>query len=281
MEADRERRVLIAPGEDDLAARETRLDPDRQTHLGIWRDEHDDLTREFFDWNVPELPDEVLAAMAAGVRDDVEGMNLDNIRDLLAPGHLPLETGVARCSNGELSVAIWTSWPGTTPEMVDWWFGWHIARTERYKLWHPQAHYFAQPRFDLSDVDDLTDRQRYLGNTSWVDEYLGPFPSRLAISFHDPADIGIPFDDLDAAGYGTAVCATTADSDDGVQRARLVHAVRRTAWGSEMRSRFIFPAGVPDLIGPVLIDHCWTEMTHLAGFLPHLHARVVGTSPHG
>ena len=258
----------------ELAAHETHLDPNRHTHLGICRDEHDDLTRRFFDWDVPELPEHVKAAMAAGTRSDVEGMNLDTIRDLLAPGHLPLETGVARCPNGELSVAIHTSWPGTTPEMVDWWFGWHIATTERYKLWHPQAHYFSQPRYALSDVPGLTDRERYIGNTSWVDEYLGPFPSRLAITFHDPADIGLPFDDLETAGYGTAVCATTADSDDGVQRARLIHAVRRTDWGSEMRSRFIFPAGAPDLIGPVLVDHCWTEMTHLASFLPYLYAAV-------
>ena len=47
------------------ATHETELDPDRQTHLGIWRDEHDDLTRDFFDWNVPDLPPAVRAAMQA------------------------------------------------------------------------------------------------------------------------------------------------------------------------------------------------------------------------
>ena len=57
--------------------------------------------------------------------------------------------------------------------MIDWWFGWHLARTERYKLRHPQAHFFAQPRLDLSDAPGLTDRERYIDNTSWVDEYIG------------------------------------------------------------------------------------------------------------
>lgn len=263
----------------DREAYETTLDPDRDTHLGIWRDEHDDLTRTFFDWNVPDLPAGVVDAMHAGVRSDVEGINLENVTDLLEPGYLPLETGIASCRNGEGSLAIWTSWPGTTPEMIDWWFGWHIARTERYKLWHPQAHYFAQPRYDLSDIPGLTDRERYVGNTSWVDEYIGPFASRLAISFHDPAEIGLDQPSLDAADYGTVVYATTADSDDGGPRARLIHAVRRTGWGSEMRSRFIFPAGIAELIGPALIDHCYTEMTHLSGFLPHLYARVNATGP--
>jgi hypothetical protein len=263
----------------DRSRYETRLDADRHPHVGIWRDEHDDLTREFFDWNVPDLADPVREAIAAGVRTDLPGMNLDNVSDLLEPGYLPLETGLAHAASGEGCVAVWTSWPGTTPEMIDWWFGWHIARTERYKLWHPQAHYYAQPKYDLSDLPGLTDRERYLGNTSWVDEYIGPIDSRLAISFHDPAVIGLDYDTLDAAGYGTLIYATSAMSDDDSPGARLIHAVRRTAWGSEMRSRFILPPGILELIGPPLLDHCYTEMTHLAGFLPRLFARVNATGP--
>ena len=46
-----------------------------------------------------------------------------------------------------------------------------------------------------------------------------------------------------------------------------------------MRSRFVFPAETPELLGPWMIDHCWTEMTHLAGFLPHLFAAVNATEP--
>jgi hypothetical protein len=219
--------------------------------------------------------------MAAGAREDLEGIHPGNVSDLLRPGYLPLETGIARCADGGLSVAVWTAWPGTTAAMIDWWFGWHLARTERYKLWHPQAHFFAQPRLDLSDVPGLTDRERYIGNTSWVDEYIGPVPSRLAIAFHDPSDIGLDQSVLKSAGYGTMVCALVTDSDRGNQLARLVHAVRATPWGSEMRSRFIFPPGTPDFIGPPMLDHCWTEMTHLASFLPKLFARVTANGPFG
>lgn len=263
----------------DRAAYETELDRERAPHLGIWRDEHDSLTREFFKWDVPELPDSVRAAIAAGIRDDVEGMNLDNVRDLLEPGYLQHETGLAHCANGEGSIAVWTAWPGTSPEMIDWWFGWHIAKTERYKLWHPQAHYYTQPKYDLSDVPGLDDRERYVGNTSWVDEYIGPFNSRLAIKFHDPATIGLDRNSLEAAGYGTVVYATSHLSDDDSARGQLIHAVRRTPWGSEMRSRFIQPPGVVEFIGAALLDHCYTEMTHLASFLPHLYARVNATGP--
>ncbi len=52
---------------------ETILDPGRKTHLGIWRDEHDDITREFFRWDVPVLPQVCLDTMAAGVWEDLNG----------------------------------------------------------------------------------------------------------------------------------------------------------------------------------------------------------------
>lgn len=242
--------------------------------MGIWRDEHDELTREFFTWEVPDLSETARRAVDCGIRDDVEGMNLDNIHDLLQPGYLPLETGLALCANGEGSVAVWTAWPGTTPAMIDWWFGWHIAKTERYKLWHPQAHCYAQPKFDLSDLPGLADRERYIGNTSWVDEYIGPIHAQLAISFHDPATIGFDQQTLEDAGYGTVVYATSRLGDEGNSSGHLVHAVRHTSWGSEMRSRFIQPPGVIDFVGAALLDHCYTEMTHLASFLPHLYARI-------
>jgi len=100
---------------------ETTLDPDRTTHLGIWRDELDDISREFFNWNVPQLPVVVQEAIAAGMRDDPVGL----------------------------------------------------------------------------------------------------------------------------------------------------------------MSRFVFAPGLAELIGPALVDHCYTETTHLAGFLPHVHARVTAWGPAG
>jgi hypothetical protein len=267
--------------DDDPPGTETTLDANRQVHLGIWRDEHTDLTRRFFRWDVPELSDVCVSAIGHGVREDLPGLDLSTIGGLLEPGHLPIETGIARTPEGGIGVAVWTAWPGTTATMIDWWFGWHLSRTERYKLWHPQAHLFAQPRFERSDLEGLTDRERYLGNTSWVDEYVGPFVSRLAITFIDPAELGLSHESLGPGGSATAVCARVDDSDSGAHLAVLVHAVRATAWGSEMRSRFVFPPGTPDLVGAPMLDHCFTEMTHLAGFLPHLHAAAAMTGPEG
>jgi len=44
-----------------------------------------------------------------------------------------------------------------------------------------------------------------------------------------------------------------------------------------MRSRFIFPHGTLDFIATPTLDHCWTETTHLASFLPELYARATTT----
>ena len=254
---------------------ETKLIASRMTHVGIWRDELDDISREFYKWEVPALSELAANAIQVGLRTDVVGIDFSNVRDLLLPGYLPIETGIASTPEGGLSVAILTEWPNTEPEMIDWWFGWHIGKTERYKLWHPQAHFFTQPRFDVSDVEIFSDREKYLGNTSWVDEYIGPFPTRLGITFHDPAEIGLDEISLNSAGYGTVIYAVTTDSDSGQELGRLIHAVRRIETGCEMRSRFIFPVGTPDFIGGPMLDHCWTEMTHLASFLPRLYSRVV------
>src|SRR5262245_61053085 len=206
-------------------------------------------------------------------------MTLDTIMALLEPGYLPIETGVFPSATGELCVAAWTPFPGSTPEMFDWWFGWHINETNRYKLWHPQAHLFAQPRYDYTSVEGHTDRERYVGNTSWIDEYMGPNIINLALTFIDPGEIGIPYDLLEKSGYRTAVVGMGHDSSTGVFFNSLVHAVRRTPYGCELRSRFFFPAGSDGAIGKALIDHCSIEMRHLASFLPHLYASITTHGP--
>lgn len=260
----------------DPSPYETTLDPARATHLGLWRSELVEPSSRYFHWDLPALPGPYVAAMEAGETAGGPGLSIDRVVDLCEPGYCPIETGISRSADDSLCVAVWTAWPGTTPTMVDWWFGWHIARTDRYKLWHPQAHVFAQPRFDLSSVTGLTDRQRYVGNTSWVDEYIGPFLTRLAITFDDPAEFGIGDDDPHESS--TAICATVRDSDTGVELSRLVHAVRRTDFGAEMRSRFFFPPGTPAFVGPPMLEHCATEMSNLAEFLPRLYADEHGAA---
>lgn len=209
------------------------------------------------------------------------------------PGYAPIETGFGKNAAGEIWVACLTDMPGVTPEMWDWWFGWHSKESARYRLWHPDAHAYAALKVDRADTPGLTDKQRYLGNTSYVDEYIGTRLDQLAIAFQDPGRYGI-----DKSSYdGTVICGTVGTALAPVNVGLLFHQVRRTATGSEMRSRFwLNVAGTRNLdlnavacavsrglvlpssivfdtkFGAALLRHCGEEMNHLAQFLPELYA---------
>lgn len=204
---------------------------------------------------------------------------------------------VIRADNGCVLVTCTTDLQNVTPAMVDWWFGWHLPFSERYQLWHPLAHKVAKVKEDRQHIQN--DRARYIGNVSYVDEFIGQRLMRLAISFYSPESFGL--DDVYKSG-ATAICAKTTDrilhSDGG----SLIHFVVPTETGSEMRSAFwlgeiatnwpifnglmkpilntatVRKIVVPDQMSIDLLQHCAEEMNHLARFLPNLYAAMNNTN---
>lgn len=135
-------------------------------------------------------------------------VDLNDLADQLQrPGYSALKNGWTR-GDGRIYVAVRTDMPGVAAEMWDWWFGWHLAETARYKVWYPDAHQFTAVGDDRSAVRALTDRQRYIDNVPYVDEYLGGHLMRLAIRFVDPNRLG--FDDRPGV---THICARVGFSD--------------------------------------------------------------------
>ncbi len=178
----------------------------RRIHLGILRNELRGKPYEsYFRWEMDPLPDHVKQTLARGESNPSDVLPRADVDRLLEPGYLPLETGHATLADGTAHVAVLTHFPGATGEMIDWWFGWHGIETERYKLWHPQAHLFSRMRYERTESSDSDDRRKYIGNTSYVDEYVGPIIHRLAISFDEPRHFGLSEDSFDAAGISTAV----------------------------------------------------------------------------
>lgn len=202
----------------------------------------------------------------------------------------PPAEGVWRAADGRALIVCNTDMPAVTPAMIDWWFGWHLPSSARYRLWHPKAHVSARVKEDRSHLQD--DRARYLNNESYVDEYIGKQLKKLAIKFLPPAQFGLR--DLDQRG-ATAICAVTADrllrSDGG----HLVHLILPTTNGCQMRSGFWLGEINSNihLLRPIvnrvgntrtmrklmvsnrmcldLLQHCSEEMAHLARFLPALY----------
>jgi hypothetical protein len=154
---------------------------------------------------------------------------------LLQPEGDGLVDAVVRNSDGVLVVARQTDMPGVTPQMWDWWFGWHGLSAERYRLWHPREHVSSSLSENCANLKDA--RARYIGNTSVIEEFIGAGEiNRLSVAFRRPNEFGL--DGSPLTSMGTAICARGGFPDKFVETAYLLHHVRRTEGGSQMRSRF-------------------------------------------
>jgi hypothetical protein len=248
-------------------------------------------------------------AIAIGPVASEFGVRVSELADhMLKPGYRHLETGYTTNEDGQVVVAVLTDMPGVTGEMWDWWFGWHSVETSRYKLWHPEAHQFAALGEDRSADRSLTDRQRYHGNVSYVNEYIGEQSSPLAIRFLDPGRTAFG----SSRPGETTILIRGGSPTAPIAATWLVHQVRATDTGSEMRSRFIvndfamldLPAESIDgparilssaplraaagkvlpriarqkasVFAPPMLQHCAQEMNHLAAFLPELYDEFHG-----
>ncbi|MFI1004411.1 DAPG hydrolase family protein [Streptomyces galbus] len=280
-------------------------------YLGYRQDDKAKPYAKYFRADTWPVQDHIRDVLVAGMAPTEYAYGIqDAARIMSLPGHHKMETGWTRVPGGFM-IAVLTDMPGVTGEMWDWWFGWHSTETARYKLWYPDAHRFSALGEDRSADRTLTDRQRYIGNVSYVDEYVGGTLQRLAIRFTDPTRLG-----FDEPGPGHAViCARVGLSQYPLAQGWLIHQVRPTTDGAEMRSRFFLNdtqvldlpdhsvpgrgatlltkrtarklgnSALPRLgrraLGPTfgqdLLYHCAAEMNHLAAFLPELHEEFRGT----
>jgi hypothetical protein len=265
----------------------------------------------FQDRSLPVQP-HVMDALTAGPVSGAYGVRLSRLADDLSrPGYLPLETGYTVNDDGHLVMAILTDMPGVTGEMWDWWAWWHAVEPARYKLWHPDAHLYAAFTEDRSHVPGLSDRDRYVDNCCYINEYIGANIQTLRASFFDPGKLGFE----PSKPGNTTLVARGGPSSMPLAITWLIHQVRQTPNGCEMRSRFISNhaqvlkqpprsststtgkilslPGVNALAGlamngikpqkmsedcPAMVYHCAQEMNHLASFLPRLYEEFAADS---
>ena len=242
------------------------------------------------------LPREAAQALLHGNEAGQLGLSMLDVDRLLEPGTLPMENGFTRMQDGTVFVAVRTEMPRVTGAMFEWWMGWHYMEDQRYKLWHPRAH-LANGTADMrGDDPHLSDREKYR-TTHRVAEYIGDRLEEITITFFDPSELFSSSPEQFAElGTTAMVCGRVRLQRAAVTIGHLVHQIRETANGSEMRSRFWlgrpqldrFASSHPfnrllssalvssRLVGPHLgrdmLVHCAMEMQHLAGFLPELYA---------
>jgi DAPG hydrolase PhiG domain len=237
----------------------------------------------YFNEKMSPLQPHVTDALANSPLDPIKLPPLEAALEMARPGYSEAETGYAHLPGGEMRVAILTKMLRVSPEMWDWWFGWHGSRDNRYKLWHPLAHISA-------GWQDGGEEVAYIGRTSMIQEYIGPSFAKANISFIPPCELGIA-----ATEDQVFICARVGYTSLPVNFGWLIHQVRKTSDGAEMRSRFWMGgphiafrgnetltsvasrllqkiARPPKRLARDLLIHCAEEMSHLAQFLPELYA---------
>ena len=190
-------------------------------------------------------------------------MFYEEVDKLLEPGYLPFETGYMRLTNGQMYIAVLTRMPRCEGKMIDWWFG-YAGDTAKYKLWHPKDHI-------IGDWDEHWKPGHYIGASHLVHEYIGGEYAKLKITFFEPSKI---FDTskFSKARVGAVICGNVGMLDEDNQLGHLIHFVRDTETGCEMRSRFwLFDA--EEKMGAGLMQHCIEEMSILGNIVPDLYAK--------
>ena len=253
-------------------------------------EEHHEL--EPFRRPMQPIPDRVQDAIDRGARADHVSSVAEAGRLLdIATGGDGLIDDVVRSPDGELIVACLTEMPGVSSQQWDWWFSWHSYTSERYQLWHPQDHVAASLAEDRRHVESI--RDRWVGNTSYVDEYIGGQLQRLAIRFVPPGSVGLDAARVDEIGL--AICARTVLRRERLAAGHLIHLIEDRPDGCRMHSRFrlgdaqsevpvvgplitrvartsrVRRRRLPEQVGIALLLHCAQEMNHLASILPELY----------
>jgi hypothetical protein len=243
---------------------------------------------KYYAENIAPMLPHVVSALAQSPLPAGSLPALEEAPALLQEGYRTMETGFTLEPDGSARVAVLTPMPRVSPLMWHWWFGWHGSEANRYKLWHPKAHRNARWK------DGQGDLAAYVGRTSLIEEYIGKKLENASIRFIPPAELGLPAtNDLAKAVF---ICARVGYTRLPLDFGWLVHQVRATAGGAEMRSRFwmggrhvhlrsksplsaILSKGIrlagriPENQARDLLTHCAEEMNHLAAFLPDLYAQ--------
>lgn len=89
--------------------------------------------------------------------------------------------------------------PGVTPQMLDWWFNWHLLEDLRYALWCPVAHTGISVKNPACHLDNSGiplkvrnfDRSHYP-----VEGFNVPSADTLEIQFFSPVDFGLDMQQL-------------------------------------------------------------------------------------
>ncbi len=188
-----------------------------------------------------------------------------------------------------------TEFPGTTAEMFQWWFAWHVLEDLRYMLWCPPSHYGIAPALELRRrvQDPKLSLYEKTHGTAVHHVYESTCIDALSYNCSKPIDyFDIPFFDPQYRGFTdanaaqlrgkgiTAVCggdpmlhffAENEDGSGGVCYTHFWFGVRRDETGKWVGVK---EGKNYDLMIPLMgiAQHANKEFPLLAAILPELYA---------
>ena len=189
-----------------------------------------------------------------------------------------------------------TFFPGSSGEMIQWWFAWHGVEPLRYAIWDPLDHHgITVPEEDKKKILDpeisIQDKCREIHHTVAESLIPGEEPSTIKIFFREPGIMGFDTEKISEDDRCSALVCSNVEivTPDGVPNMPVVmtHMARNVDGGCELRSRFWLGYQIVDGVGKCmlpdgmeiplplvtsLLQHNFFEFTNLAEILPNVYA---------
>ncbi len=283
-----------------LLVRMSKVFPDPVSMADIRRMERRELTgaekdkpyAKYFYKELAEIPADDLVKVNAGPVDPAMATTVQDRNDLMKPGYLDVETGYTVMEDGSGFAATLVKMQGVTPEMLDWWFNWHVLEGLRYAIWCPVAHTDISAKDPSRHLDSsgVPLRERNYGSTHYpVEGFNQASSQKVAIEFFSPQDFGLDMSMFVQPGISRAYCANVILDMLKTPFNTFFHAVREVDGGIEYRSRYWLgytmkngspkrvkrplPYRMSDLARNNCL-HSLTEYNNLASFLPQLYEEM-------
>lgn len=244
-------------------------------------------------YQIAEVDSQVLVALNSGPMSPSDILQWDDRLDLSNPGYQNVENGWCTLEDGSGYVAVKTFFPGSTAEMLDWWFTWAQKKEHiRYKIWYPGAHY-SMADIPTPGSPDYPNTKSSWGRTRFPVEDVGLGVSQIRLDFVPPSEFG-----FETEPDSSSIVTVRVGLPNGLfKHTDMIHYVRPVQGGVEMRSRFWMARDLEAMSGGLglvalladnqfvkkkalpanapkeLAFHCATEYSQLASFLPELYER--------
>lgn len=225
-----------------------------------------------------ELPLEIVGALA---NPHITLVPEGKAGALAKDSALAQETGYRLDDDGVWQVAISSSLPGVTPDMLRWLFWWCPKADERFCALYPESHETILFRESDRSYFERAERPHFRDNMVYVTERVGREGTASAIRFVKPEECALDPKKLHQEGVPYALCAEIGTNHGAMMHTRFIGLFHKTDVGLHFTGRFWVGSMLPwkwmrkrmhsEEGARALCEHASIEARNLAERLPSLY----------